>query len=361
MAQQTIYQLIEKGISQRGLCSFRVRIMVNGRMIAETFDTLSEARAFRDSKRASLELDPDALRVLASRARKSEIRDMTLSKALKRYLEEVTPTKKGAKVEEGYIKKIQRHKIAKTSLYQVSPEDVLSFLDGLVRDREGPLKGQPLTDESKRKYAALLSNLYEIARKRWRMQVNNPVRDIELPPPCKARKRRLEGNEEQRLMEALKASRNRLMPALIQLAIETCMRQGELLKLCWEDLRLAKGHGTAILHDTKNGEDRIAPLSARAVAILEGLPRPLKGGPVFPMTKNSVRTAWDYACRRAGIEGLRFHDLRHEATSRLFEMGLDRVEAASITGHKTLQILKDYTHLRAEKLAKKMNDLSGSA
>jgi len=133
------------------------------------------------------------------------------------------------------------------------------------------------------------------------------------------------------------------------------MRQGELLKLQWEDLRLAKDHGTAQLLDTKNGEDRIVPLSRKAVAILSELPRPIEGGVIFKMTKNSVRTAWDFACKRAKIDDLRFHDLRHEATSRLFELGLDKIEAASITGHKTLQMLKDYTHLRAEKLAKKLN------
>lgn len=350
---------IDKGIYKRGPYSFQVKMMVNGYLLSGTFDTIDEARAFRDAKRASLALDPDAQRVLASRARRSEIKELSLSKALMRYEQEITPTKKGADVERGYIRKVQRNKIAKKSLFQVSAEDISDFLNTLVRDREGPLKGQPLTDESKRKYAALLSNLFETARRRWRLQIKNPVRDIELPRPCKARKRRLEGNEEARLLEALTASRNRLLFPLVQLAIETAMRQGELLKLDWEDIKLLEDHGIAVLRDTKNGEDRIAPLSAAATAILKGLPRPLKGGPVFPLSKNSVRTAWDFACRRAGISDLRFHDLRHEATSRLFEMGLDRIEAASITGHKTLQVLKNYTHLRAEKLAQKMNELTG--
>ena len=224
-----------------------------------------------------------------------------------------------------------------------------------MRDREGPLKNQALTDESKRKYAALLSNLFEIARKRWRLQINNPIRDIELPPPCKSRKRRLEGDEEVRLFEALKASRNRSMVPLVHLAIETAMRQGELLKLCWEDLRLAEDHGTAILLDTKNGEDRIAPLSATAVKVINGLPRPLKGGRIFPITKNSIRTAWNYACKRACIEDFRFHDLRHEALSRLAERGdFSVLELAAVSGHKTLQMLKRYTHLQAENLAKKL-------
>ncbi|WP_374600759.1 tyrosine-type recombinase/integrase [Niveibacterium sp.] len=346
---------IEKGIYQRGPCSFQVKMLFQGHALNGTFDTLAEARAFRDSKRASLALDPDAARVLKSRVRRNEIRTFTLEAALERYAVEVTPAKKGAAVELGYIAKIKRHKLATKSLFQIGPDDIADFLKGLVRDKEGPLKGAALTDESKRKYASLLSCVYEVARKRWRLAVGNPVRDIELPRPCKPRTRRLDGDEEQRLITALRECRNTLMAPLAQLAIVTAMRQGELLKLDWVDVRLADDHGTALLHDTKNGEDRVVPLSAQAVAILRALPRPKRGGLVFPMTKNSVRTSWDFACRRAGIDGLRFHDLRHEATSRLFELGLDRVEAAAVTGHKTLQMLKNYTHLRAEMLAKKLN------
>lgn len=346
---------VDKGIYQRGPASYQVKMLVSGFPVSGTFDTLAEARAFRDSKRAAVALDPDAKRVLESRIKKAEIRAMSLSKALEKYEKEVTPAKKGADVEKSYIRKINRHAIAKKSIYLITPEDMITFLDNLKRDGNGPMKGQALTGETKRKYASLLSNLFDVARKRWRLAVTNPIRDIELPPPCKSRRRRLEGDEERRLIEALYTSRNRLMLPLVELAIETAMRQGELLKLQWEDLRLAKDHGTAQLLDTKNGEDRIVPLSRKAVAILSELPRPIEGGLVFKMTKNSVRTAWDFACKRAMIDDLRFHDLRHEATSRLFELGLDKIEAASITGHKTLQMLKDYTHLRAEKLAKKLN------
>ncbi|MBI2275725.1 MAG: site-specific integrase [Dechloromonas sp.] len=347
---------IEKGIYERGPCSFQVKMMVDGFSLSGTFDTLVEARAFRDLKRADVALDPDAKRVLESRVKRSEIKALTLSKALDNYEMEVTPSKKGADVEKGYIRKIKRHSIAKKSIYRITPEDLIGFLADLKRETKGKMNGQPLTGESKRKYASLISDLYEIARKRWRLAVANPVKDIELPLPCKSRKRRLEGDEESRLIEALKTSRNKLMLPLVQLAVETAMRQGELLKMSWEDLRLDENHGTAQLRDTKNGEDRVVPLSSRAVAVLAGLPRPIKGGKIFPMTKNSVRTAWDYACKRAKINDLRFHDLRHEATSRLFELGLDRIEAASVTGHKTLQMLKDYTHLRASKLAQKLNE-----
>lgn len=346
---------VDKGIYERGADSYQVKLTINGFAVSGTFSTLAEARAYRDSKRAAVALDPDAKRVLASRVKKADVKALTLAKALERYEKEVTPHKKGAEVEKGFIRKINRHKIAKQSIYQITGEDVITFLDALQRDGSGPQAGKALTGETKRKYASLISSLYEVARRQWRIGVTNPVRDIALPPPCKSRKRRLEGGEETRLIDALKASRNPAIRTLVQLAIETAMRQGELLKMCWEDIELANDHGTIYLHDTKNGDDRVVPLSGKAVALILELPRPIGGGRVFPFTKDAVRTTWDFACKRAEITGLRFHDLRHEATSRLFELGLDRVEAASITGHKTLQMLKDYTHLRAAKLAQKIN------
>ena len=120
--------------------------------------------------------------------------------------------------------------------------------------------------------------------------------------------------------------------------------------LQWSDVDLKKR--TAHLPKTKNGDARTVPLSSRAVATL-ALPSNL-GGRVFGTTYEGIHQAFVRACCRAGIDGLTFHDLRHEATSRLFEKGFNPMEVSAITGHKTLQMLKRYTHLRAEDLAKRM-------
>ena len=106
-----------------------------------------------------------------------------------------------------------------------------------------------------------------------------------------------------------------------------------------------------IVPDTKNGDPRMVPLSTTAAGILRDLPRRIDGK-VWGVRADSITQAFDRACRRANIEDLRFHDLRHEATSRLFEKGLNLMQVAAITGHKTLQMLKRYTHLRVEDLAK---------
>ena len=108
-----------------------------------------------------------------------------------------------------------------------------------------------------------------------------------------------------------------------------------------------------MLYDTKNGADRAVPLTSRAVNLLQSMPRNLNGF-VFNITSDAITKAFCRIRDRAGLTNLRFHDLRHEATSRFFEMGLNIMEVSSITGHKDLSMLKRYTHLKAEDLAKKL-------
>jgi len=138
------------------------------------------------------------------------------------------------------------------------------------------------------------------------------------------------------------------------------MRRGEILSLYWKHIDLI--NNTAYLPDTKNSEPRTVPLSTRAIKILNALPRSISGK-VFSTTDEAIRLGFYRSCKRAKsadmkknepIEGLRFHDLRHEAVSRLFEKGLHPMEVAAISGHKTLQMLKRYTHLKAEDLVKKL-------
>ena len=86
-----------------------------------------------------------------------------------------------------------------------------------------------------------------------------------------------------------------------------------------------------------------------ALMVLATLPR-RPDGRVWGMRPESMSQAFERVCKGAGVENMTFHDLRHEATSRLFEKGLNPMQVAAITGHKTLQMLKRYTHLRAEDL-----------
>lgn len=127
---------------------------------------------------------------------------------------------------------------------------------------------------------------------------------------------------------------------------------------------------TAILSDTKNGDDREVPLSSVVIEVIKRQPHHITGF-LFPIRGDSVTLAFSRVCKNAKIEDLRFHDLqgcssaarsrtpgaadlRHEATSRFFEMGFETMEVSAITGHKDLAMLKRHTHLKAEDLATKL-------
>ncbi|MFK3943537.1 site-specific integrase [Pseudomonas monteilii] len=143
---------------------------------------------------------------------------------------------------------------------------------------------------------------------------------------------------------------NAQLPVFIELAVETVMRRSELLMLRCDQVRSK----VAYLEDTKSGDRRAVPLSSRAIALLEGLPTPISSGRYFSLALNTISNYFPRVCTAAGIEGLRLHDLRHEVTSRFFERGFTMMEVASITGHKTLAILKRYMHLSPQALAEKL-------
>ncbi|MHB8390364.1 MAG: site-specific integrase [Acidobacteriaceae bacterium] len=146
------------------------------------------------------------------------------------------------------------------------------------------------------------------------------------------------------------------------LAIDTAMRQGELLSLARENVDLDDGHAYISADEAKTSKARTVLLSPRNRKMLKQTASAENNGKnkmtvhrrVFPLTRNAVRLAWTRTLERAGITGLRFHDLRHDATSHFFEMGLDTMEVAAITGHETLQMLKRYTRLQTRQLAPKL-------
>jgi integrase len=265
-----------------------------------------------------------------------------LKAALERYLNEVTPAKKGAKRERNRIKAWQRHPLAAKTLASIRGSDIAAYRDQRLKDGASP---STVTSD-----LIVLSHLFTIAKKEWGMEgLVNPVSLIRRPKLPRGRDRRLLPGEEERLLQAAKYP----MREMIILAIDTAMRAGELLSLRWENIdlkvRIAK------LLDTKNGEERTVPLTIRAVQTLSSMPRRIDGFVLPQIGNDHVSHRFQAVCRRVGVKGLRFHDLRHCATSRLFEQGLNIMEVSAITGHKTLTMLKRYTHLRAEDLVHRLD------
>ena len=156
----------------------------------------------------------------------------------------------------------------------------------------------------------------------------------------------------ERLEEAAEQTKNPHIWPIIVFAIETGMRRGEILGLRWEHVDLERR--IAFLPLTKHGISREVPLSTTAAQVLTGQRQRNDTPSPFPATSNAFRLAWERLRSRAGLSDLRFHDLRHEAISRFFELGLNIPEVAVISGHKEPRMLFRHTHLRAEEIVHKL-------
>jgi integrase len=193
---------------------------------------------------------------------------------------------------------------------------------------------------------ALLSNLFTIAISEWNYPLINPVLAVGKPKINPGRDRRLYIGEEDLLL----ANASQEMKCFIIIAIETAMRRSEIvgLKRSW-----IKGR-VAYLPDTKNSTARQVPLSIRALEAFAEMPI-RDDDLIFSFKNGSYSKIFLRICRKAGIEDLTVHDLRHEACSRLFEKGLDLMQVKAVSGHKSTQMLARYTHLNADDIAKLLN------
>ena len=267
----------------------------------------------------------------------------TLGNLLERYRSEVTPSKRSSGIEALRIEKLKRSWISEIPLVELKSFHIAKFRDERLKEVQGNATTRDLS---------LISDAINKAIKEWNIRlIENPVSLVNKPPSNRARDRRLEDDEEERLLRSCSQSKNPYLLPLVIVAIETAMRRGELLGL--ERQHLKVNNRTAYLPMTKNGDSRTVPLSTRAIATLNDLPAHISGK-VFPLSETALRGLWGRAYRRAGISDLHLHDLRHEATTRLFELGLNIMEVSAITGHKDLKMLKRYTHLKAEDLAIKL-------
>jgi integrase len=283
----------------------------------------------------------------------AEAQKTTLADALDRYKREVSVHKKSHKVEKYYIQHWERSKLAPLALSAIRGTDIAQYRDKRLK--------AGLSTTSVKHELALLSHLFSVASREWGMEsLGNPVKAIRQPAMARGRERRVSDAE----VEAICKFVNPELAVCIRLALHTAMRRGELLKLRWADIDYAKA--VAILHDTKNGDSRTAPLSTVAMGLLSGLVRRIDGR-VFGLTDSRVSHGLQAALKKARTAYLdeggtderflvdcHFHDLRHEAASRLVERGFQPLEVMTITGHRDTKMLKRYVHLRPLELAKKL-------
>jgi integrase len=194
----------------------------------------------------------------------------------------------------------------------------------------------------------LLHRAYVIASTEWGIVLPNGIPKTSRPTLPRSNGTRIRPSQIELIV---KATESEQLKHIVPFAIETAMRRSELMSVRWEQVDLERR--SIFLIRTKNGQSRTIPLSTAALKVLHSIPRKTTG-PVFTLAASSVSQAFQRAVERAGLDHVRFHDLRHEATSRLFERGLNVIEVARITGHITLSMLDRYTHLDVEGLVDKL-------
>ena len=314
---------------------FNVQIRKQGYpSISRTFANLTTAKRWASTTEADMERN---LHVVIPD-------NTTVGELLDRYEKEISPLHKSHKVEKYRLQTLREY---------LGDKRVSALLPSVVcKYRDTRLK--VVSPASLKRELTILSSVLNIAIKEWGIGIpQNPVSMVSLPKIARGRDRRLERGEEEKLLSA-----SGELKRLIVLALETSMRRGEILNI--KKSHIDFNRQTLLIPLTKTDTPRTIPLSSRAIAVLREQLRgsenviPIEETALFSYTARGLSGAFLRLCWKHGLENLRFHDLRHEATSRFFEKGLNPVEVATITGHKDPRMLMRYTHLRAEDLVKRL-------
>lgn len=326
-----------------------VRIRVKGcKAVTKTFNSKKDAQAW-----AAITEDAIKRGVFIFEDSKPA---PTLAQALVRYEKEITPLKRGAKQERVVINALRKTQLVDQPLDKITAAAVSKLRDGYIKAGLSPSTIQ--------KRLALLGHLYTIAISEWHIPLTNPVKSVRKPVIDNQRTRRVSDGE---LKAVLDASESKALKYLAPLALDTGARLGELVAIKTRDIDEKKSLLTFPL--TKNGEVRTIPVQQRVIRLLSQLSQK-QDGRLFDVTAEAMSRAWARAVARARkdyeaqggdsdewLVNLHFHDLRHERISRLAEVGLGTLELSAISGHKSLSMLKRYTHISPEFLGAKLAQL----
>ncbi|ASV99010.1 tyrosine-type recombinase/integrase [Paraburkholderia aromaticivorans] len=344
---------------------FQVRVTVNGQTVTQSFGNRIEAKRWETQQKILLEHG------VAEQNKPAQASStFTLTDAITRYSAELLPGKRGQQSEQYLLRYWQSSSLAKRQVNAITRQDLVAERDKLLRTSLAPA--------SARRYLDCLSAVLTTCSKDWLLLDANPMSEIRKPPNGKPRERRISRQEVSQILHAARFAPD--LQAIIRIALETGMRRSEILGMEWRYVDLEKR--VVWLPLTKNGDTRTVPLSLEATRILEALPR-RADGKLFSKNGTSLSGAFQRAVWRArqtyeleaGARGtpadelvrdpflrdLRFHDLRHERISSLVEGGLNLIEVAAISGHRTMQCLKRYSHLQTRILIDKLDRIALSS
>lgn len=314
---------------RRGKWQVQIR-RKNFRPVVKSFIQRKDAEAW--SRQTELEIDRQALP-----GDPRQLERITLGELVIRYRDTITPSKRSAKNETLVLNAFLRHPICSKKLSELGQGDFARYRDERL---------QEVKPRSLQRMLCPIQNLYEVAKEEWGMPIrDNPIRKLKIVCESNRRERRLRDGEFEKLVEAAAKTKNCQVLPIIRFALETGLRRSEILTATWGHLDAQ--NRVLNIPRTKNGYPRSIPLTRTAIALLQQL----KGNEVkadkssmFPTTANAFRLSWERLVKRAGIENLHFHDLRHEAISRFFEMGLTMPEVALLSGHRDMRMLFRYSH-----------------
>jgi integrase len=324
-------------VIRRGKVHYRVQIRIKGQPpITRTFDCKTDAAAW--AKEQEVDIDP------GRRPRTTKERKRTLADLIDKYLAEAVPKKVHNKDKRNLEARLGwwRDQIGYRYLIEIAPADIAECRDRL--EQQTNRYGNHLSGATINRYLAALGAAFKYAVKERHWLDASPVGNVGRRAESAGRTRFLDDDERKRLMAACRASDHPELHLAVTLAITTGMRKGEILSLRWPHVDLKRS--LVQLIDTKNGSARTVPLPKIAAALLEqrGKVRSLTDDRVFT-EKRDFDLAWRNALAAAEINDFRFHDLRHTAASYLAMHGATLAELAEVLGHKTLQMVKRYSHL----------------
>ena len=352
--------------------SYRAQVRIKGRPAqSQTFPTLKEAKAWGASVESAIRENRHHPHLAGGKESFAEL--------VRRYRESVMKDAAAASMAvRGHHLTWWDSYFAGCTLAEITPDRVAEardalaaekFTRGKVRKKKGveiaPTE-YPRAGATVNRYLATLSHMFTMAVKEWRLAATNPVRDITKKKEGRGRVRFLSDSERNALLAACARSDWPALLTLVLLAISTGARRGELINLQWDDVdlrvreasldpqtgevRAALGH--AIVRQTKNGETRVLPLVGKALEAPRALKLQGSASPwVFaqpsglPGPYENFDGVWYAALEAAGIQDFRFHDLRHTTASYLAAQGASLLEIADTLGHKTLSMVKRYSHL----------------
>jgi integrase len=345
---------IEKRLNKDGKASYRVKIRLKGFPTQQaTFERLTDARKW-------VQQTETAIRE-GRHFKTTEAKKHTLKEMIDRYIKDILPTKPKNMKNTLLHLTWWKEELGQYSLAEISPALVAEKRDILA---SGITKRHTQRSPSTVvRYMAALSHAFTIAVKEWGWLDDSPMRRVTKPKEPRGRVRFLSDEERSQLLTECKKSESQYLYIAVVLALSTGARRMEILSLCWKDIDFNRQIIT--LHETKNGERRVLPLTGHALELMRDLSkvRHVNCKFLFPgkslQAPIDLRTPFENAVKRASITDFRWHDLRHSCASYLAMNGASLAEIAEILGHKTLQMVKRYAHLsdaHTSKVVARMNE-----